>query len=434
MDQSADLLTKGRSSPLLDALDERIAAHAEEAFTFLERLIAADSTVGREQSALEIVASELDGLGFEIERLSIPEAIADVPGAGVPLLPYDGRYDVIGRRAGDIDGTSVLLNGHIDVVPAEEPQLWTSPPFEPDRRDGWLFGRGAGDMKCGFAMGVLALRALLDPAVDAELGPLTFVAAIEEEYTGNGTLASVEAGVLADIAVLLEPTSLDLLVGGVGILWLEITVEGLAAHAEAAGGATNAMLAARPIIDSLAELERSLNAVGDPRIETAEPLHVNLGTVRAGDWTSSVPSIARLGIRVGYPPTWTVNQAESHVREHIAKVAAGDPWLKDHPPAVRQSGFRALGYGLPVDHPLTLALAESHRDAHGTEPRAIAMATTTDARTYLDRAGIPAICYGPHTARIHGIDEAVEMTSIVDGARTLARFLLAVPHRRGIAG
>ena len=426
MDQSIDLLSQERIAPDLAArIDERIDAHAEAAFAFLERLIAAPSTVGQEQGALEVFAAELEGLGFSIERLPIPESVADLPGAGVPMLPYDGRYDVVARRPGEMAGASVLLNGHIDVVPAEEPQLWTSPPFSPERRDGWMYGRGAGDMKCGFAMGALALRALLDPGVAAPLGPLTFIAAIEEEYTGNGTLASVDAGVLADMVVLLEPTDLDLLVGGVGILWLQVEIEGLAAHAEASGGAVNAIEAALPIIRSLRDLEDDLNAVGDPRIAKEHPLHVNLGRFSAGDWASSVPSVARLEIRVGFPPSWTPAYAEQRVREHIAAAATADTWLSAHPPRVTSTGFRAAGYDLPTDHPLARALTAAHRDAHGSDPAALSMATTTDARTYLNLAGVPAIAYGPRTTRIHGIDEGVELASIIAGARTLARFLVA---------
>lgn len=432
MDQSIDLKPAWRLDPALAAhVDEQIEVHAEAAFDFLERLISQPSTVGQESGALEVFAAELAGLGFGIERLAIPESVAELPGAGVPMLPYHGRYDVIARRPGRDGSASLLLNGHIDVVPADEPQLWTSPPFSPQRRDGWMYGRGAGDMKCGFAMGTLALRALLDPVVDAALGPLSFVAAIEEEYTGNGTIASVEAGVLADAVVLLEPTDLDLLLGAVGILWLEIEVQGRAAHAEAAGNAVNAIEAALPLVAALRELEADLNLIGDARIETPDPLHVNLGRFRAGDWTSSVPSIARLDVRVGFPLAWTALEAERYVREYISRAAVADPWLAQHPPAIRANGFRAAGYDLPSEHPLARALGAAHRDAHGFDPAAIRMATTTDARTYLNRAGVPAICYGPRTTRIHGIDEGVELASIVAGARTLARFLLAYANGDG---
>ncbi len=99
-----------------------------------------------------------------------------------------------------------------------------------------------------------------------------------------------------------------------------------------------------------------------------------------------------------------------------------------HPPRIRANGFRAEGYDLSPQHPLAMALATAHRDAHGVDPAAIRMASTTDARTYLNQAGIPAICYGPRTERIHGIDEGVELASIMAGARTLARFLMAFPR------
>ncbi len=186
-------------------------------------------------------------------------------------------------------------------------------------------------MKGGFAMGVLALRAVLDAGFGDSLGALTFVAAIEEEYTGNGTLASVAAEVLADAVVLLEPTDLDLLIGAVGILWLEVEVEGRSAHAESAESAVNAIEAALPLVASLREIEVELNAAPDPRMDKPNPLHVNLGRFHGGDWASSVPSLARLDIRVGFPIGWTPDEAEAVVREHLGRAAARDPWLADAP-------------------------------------------------------------------------------------------------------
>ena len=409
------------------SLDARIAANAEDAFRFLEHLVSEPSVVGAEQGAEEVLADELAGLGFEIERLPIPSSIATVPGAGVPLRPYEGRYDLVARRSAAAGRPSLLLNGHIDVVPAEEPAQWTTPPFTPDRRDGWLYGRGAGDMKCGFAMGVLAIRSLLDVAPGAISGPLTVLAAIEEECTGNGSLAAAEQGVLADAVVLLEPTDLDLLLGGIGVLWLEVTVTGRAAHAEAAGSAVNAIEATFPLITALREFEDELNAAEhDSRIGgTDRPFVVNVGRFAGGDWGSSVPAAARFEVRVGFPWTWTVARAEARVRERLAEAARRDAWLSANPPAIRASGFRAEGYDLHADAPLAQLLGAAHRAAHGSDPRTTVMGTTTDARTYINRHATPAICYGPRTTQMHGIDEGVELASIVAGARTLARFIAA---------
>ena len=155
-----------------------------------------------------------------------------------PRPPTPAGSDVIGRL-GDGDGPSLLLNGHIDVVPADRPDLWTSPPFEPRRSGDLLFGRGAGDMKGGFAMAALALEALLATDPHAIAGSLTFASVLEEECTGNGTLAAARAGVLADAVILPEPSGLDLLLSGVGILWLDVVVTGFSAHAQSADRAVN---------------------------------------------------------------------------------------------------------------------------------------------------------------------------------------------------
>jgi acetylornithine deacetylase len=94
-------------------------------------------------------------------------------------------------------------------------------------------------MKGGFAMAVLAIGALRAAMPEAITGELAVLSVIEEECTGNGTLAAGRAGVLGDAVVLPESTGGDLLLGGVGVLWLRITVEGVAAHAESADRAVN---------------------------------------------------------------------------------------------------------------------------------------------------------------------------------------------------
>ena len=123
-------------------------------------------------------------------------------------------------------------------------------------------------MKGGFAMLSLAIDALRRVDPDAIGGPLRFLSVIEEECTGNGTLASCLAGQLADAVVLAEPTGLDLLLAGVGILWLEIAIVGKAAHAQSANEAINPIDEAIPVIGALRALERAMNDdVDDPALE-----------------------------------------------------------------------------------------------------------------------------------------------------------------------
>jgi acetylornithine deacetylase len=255
-------------------------------------------------------------------------------------------------------------------------------------------------------------------------GRLTVVSAIEEECTGNGTLASIDAGLTADAALLVEPTSLDILLGGIGIVWFELLITGRSAHAESADRAVNPIDVAMRLMSSLRGFEAELNANGrDPLLPEAEhPYNLNIGRMDAGDWQSSVPATARIGLRLGFPRAWTVEEAEDRVRQAVAEAARNDDWLRDTPPQVRFNGFRAHGHVADEASELVRCLTQAHADAHGTPAVGKLMATTTDARSYL-AAGIPAVCYGPVAHNIHGVDEAVELDSIVEGARTLTRFL-----------
>lgn len=406
----------------LAALDQRIEHLAESAFAFLERLVAAPSVVGDEGDAQEVVAAQLDRLGFAVERLPIDPSVTEDAAAGVGQTSYEGRYNVLGvRGSGE---RRLLLNGHVDVVPAEEPELWTSPPFEPTRRDGWLAGRGAGDMKSGFAAAFLALEALGDVAPWTTGTGFAFLSAIEEECTGNGTLSAARGGVLGEVVVLPEPTDLALLVAGIGVTWLDVEIRGTAGHAESADRSVSPVDVAIAFVEELRMLEHVMNAEIEPSMAgVTHPYNVNVGTIRAGDWASSVPALARLGLRIGHPSAWDTARTTSKVQAALDRAVERLEAPLPRPPELRPSGFRAQGYALERDHPLVRELATAHAEAHGDEPEVVAMGATTDARFYLNGFGVPAVCYGARTVNMHGVDEAVELSSIVDVAKTLARFI-----------
>lgn len=408
-------------------LDETIDQLAPEAFAVLRRLVAEPSTVGQENSAQEVLAVELEQLGFTITRLAIPETIVSDPDAGVPSRSYLGRYDIVGER-GEKVGRSLVINGHIDVVPADDPVRWTSPPFQPTERDGWLVGRGAGDMKGGFAAGLLALWALDEMAPGWLRGRLTVVSAIEEECTGNGTLAAGRAGYTAQAALLLEPTDLDILLGGIGIVWVGIEIDGRAGHAEAALRSVNPIAAIPAVLAALQQFEQQMNADhrsdGDPAFsEMSHPYNVNVGTVHAGDWASSVPAVARLQVRVGHPGGWTSEETLQRVRAAVLAGVDSDPWLVQHPPRFALTGYRVQRHAQDPNAELVDRLAQAHEDVHGQPPHRVVIGSTTDARFYLNQFDMPAVAYGPRTRNMHGTDEAVELASIVACARAVARFL-----------
>jgi acetylornithine deacetylase len=161
----------------------------------------------------------------------------------------------------------------------------------------------------------------------------------------------------------------------------------------------------------------------EPSIDAGQmPYNLNLGKVNAGDWTSTVPSCATFSVRIGFPRSWTPDMAEREVRAVVTDFAsdAGFPM----PPRVTPTGFRARGYLLDAEAPLIRDLALAHRSAHSTQPKIYSLGTTTDARIYLGEFRIPAVCFGAVAHDMHGVDESVELQSIIDAARTLARFIL----------
>jgi acetylornithine deacetylase len=399
-------------------LDELIDRDAPSAFAFLERLVAQASTLGAERGALDVAAEELDRLGFTVEWLPIPADIGEDPSAGVPQDVEGPRAVLVARRPGRAgsESRSLLLNGHLDVVPSGDPALWSHSPFVATTVDGWMGGRGAGDMKSGWAMAVLALSALLE--VGDPGGDLTFVGVIEEECTGNGTLASVRAGVLADAALVVEPTDLALMTAGVGVLWLDVEVAGTQGHAMAAPDGISALDAAFDVVAALRTIAEELNADQDP-----SRYHINIGTFGAGEWRSTVPGSAVLGVRIGFPEDWDPDEAQCFVADRLTAALADHPWLGAHPPTVTPSGFRARGYALAEGSEIAEELAAAHLAVHGARPETVATNGTTDARFYVNDGGVPALCYGPRTRGMHGVDEAVELDSIVAGARVVARFM-----------
>ena len=136
-----------------------------------------------------------------------------------------------------------------------------------------------------------------------------------------------------------------------------------------------------------------------------------------------MPGRARLAVRVGFPRAWHPDEAFERVSAAVRAAAASDTWLAASPPVIRPTGFRAEGHLLAAGHWLADAMAGAHQAVTGVPPRRAAIGATTDARFYLNQYGIPALAYGPTARNIHAVDEAVELSSIVTGAKALARFI-----------
>ena len=226
------------------------AVAAEEAAMadLLVELVEAPTLLGDEAAGQAIMRRAFAELGLEPFDVPLdPAALDGHPGAAPFGWDVAGKANVLANwePAAPGNGRSLILNGHIDVVSPEPVALWSGPPFSARRDGDWIYGRGAGDMKSGLAAIVGAVRGLrrlgLAPRARVQLQSV-----VEEECTGNGALACVLAGHTADAAILTEPTRGAIWNAQVGVLWFQVHVAGLPAHAGDAPVGANAIEALVP--------------------------------------------------------------------------------------------------------------------------------------------------------------------------------------------
>jgi acetylornithine deacetylase len=410
-------------------ISEAVAGQREWMEQLLAELVAAPTVLGHEEAGQAIMARAFAECG--LEALDVPLR-ADRLRADPHHSPFSwevgAKRNVVATWAAgreDSDARSLILNGHVDVVPPASAGLWATPPFEPRRDGDWLYGRGAGDMKAGLVAMAGAVRALR--ALDVRLGAaLQLQSVVEEECTGNGTLQCLLDGHRADAAVLTEPHPDHFAISQLGVLWFEVDVRGRPAHAARAKAlGHNAIEAAATVLTELRALEAELNADPPPPYDAfAHPINLNPGIVHAGDWASTVPAECTIAYRLACYPGTEPAQLRARVQDAVARAAQRDDFLRENPPRVRYDGFSCEGCTVDAGEPLVGELAEAYRAVHGAAPDLRATTATSDARHFV-RHGIPAVQFGPRAEEIHGIDERASLSSMVEVAEILARFVMS---------
>jgi acetylornithine deacetylase len=407
--------------------DERVGAAVDASWEreveFLRGLVTRRSTLGEEALVQRFVAAELCALGLDVDMWDVDAAsLARLPGYGPVEWSFAGRPNVGARWAGAGGGRSLVLQGHIDVVPATPEHHWTRDPWGAEVAEGRMWGRGAADMKAGVAAMVYAVRALRDARVRLA-GDISLVTVIEEECTGNGALSALARGYSGDAAIIPEPFGDQALEAQVGVLWARITVRGQGGHAERASEVQNAVVKAARVIDAVGALEAAANRseLRHPRFEGVEhPLNYNVGVARGGDWPSTVPEECVLEVRLGTYPDEDLAEVQARFRAALIDGLRDDEWLAGHPPEVTFHAFQADGFAIDREAPIMRTLAGVHRELTGSELGYLAFTGTTDARFFNLYYDVPATCYGPLGGNLHAPDEWVDLESVRQTTKVLA--------------
>ncbi|WP_027944700.1 M20 family metallopeptidase [Amycolatopsis taiwanensis] len=336
-----------------------------------------------------------------VERLSV---VLRELGAGIEVVePEPGRPSVL-ARVGSGDGPTLLVNGHIDVVPVAEAD-WSVPPFGGHVRDGLLYGRGACDMKGGIAAALEGLRACREAGVIPPAAIAFHLVADEETGGRVGTEALVKSGLVkADAAVVPEPSELKVGVAERGSLMAEIVVRGRAAHGSDPAAGRSAVADAARIVSALHLADFGIDAhplLGSPTC--------NVGTIAGGTAVNIVAAECRLRVDRRVLPGETREEALATVTRLID--AAGE---FDYDATVLAF---AEGSKLDAGHPF---ITEVRQAAEHAPVRGLKLGT--DARFLRNQLGIPSVVYGPGSMTVaHTADEYVPVAELATAARTFAR-------------
>lgn len=311
-----------------------------------------------------------------------------------------GRSTVLGRLPGAGAGRSLLWNAHcdtVDVAGMEE-------PFSGAIRDGRLYGRGAYDMKGSLAAMIAAVKALVDSGVKLA-GDLLVAAVADEEYGSLGTMDLIRRGIRTDGAIVTEPTALEVCLAHKGYLWIEVAVEGRAAHGSKFESGLDANLKMGAFLHALAGLERDLRGRSPHPLVGPPSLHAALLQGGSGLSTYAARSTVRIERRT--IPGETEDQAVAEIQDLVDALAAADPDFH----ATVDPFFARDPFEVAADAPIVRAVDSAAARVLGRPPAHIGDTPWMDA-ALLQAAGIETVVCGASGAGAHCAVEWVDLESV----------------------
>lgn len=378
-----------------DASDELAALAAD-----LVR-IETENPPGNERPCAEFVVEWFEEQGIDatlVEEPSAerPQAVAEVG---------DSESD---------DSSTLVLNGHTDVVPAGDPDQWSYDPYAGEIADGRLYGRGSADMKTGLALAMLAARDLREEIESGDLaGSLVVHAAMGEETGDPGTRSLIDAGYGGDLAVVLEPTDFRVGTRAKGVATYRVGVAGAASHASHPDQGTNALDEARPVLDAIDEYDARLREREDDLCGRA---FATVTEFEAGTDSNMavLPERATFLVDRRILPDEDFGEVEAELDDLFATVEREAGVETD-----RELVQHYASAGIADDHPLAEPFRRLSVERADAPDEPWGMEAATDAREFV-KDGIPAVIWGPgDLSEAHAADESMDLDDAALGLEIL---------------
>jgi acetylornithine deacetylase len=406
-----------------ERIHAQLEQEREDATRLLQEWVREGSVQGQERSIQEKIARHLAAMGLEVDMWVMEgDELLKHPYFVSPRHTFAESPNVVAVWKGTGGGRSIILNGHVDVVPAGDERQWTHDPFSGEIVDGKLYGRGSTDMKGGNLASLLAIQTLQALGVRLK-GDVIFQSVVEEESGGAGTLAAILRGYRADAALVPEPTNMKIFPKQQGSMWFRLRVKGRSAHGGTRYEGVSAIEKSMLVIQAIAELEAARNSrITDPLYAKLPiPIPINIGVIEGGKWPSSVADLVTLEGRMGVAPGEEMEDAKAEMATALARLAEKDPWFAEHPVELEWFGARWVPGAVAEDHPLMQLLTDTYRAVTGTDPVIEASPWGTDGGLLTRLADTPAIVFGPGVTQVaHYPNEYIELDTIFQCAEIFA--------------
>lgn len=416
----------GFTKSIQTAIHDAIQARRDEYTTLLQDWVRDVTLSGQEAGHQSKIYDLYLALGLDTDKWEVDiEELRENPLFHSPRDSFTGSPNVVGTWKGTGDGRSLIMNGHVDVVPEGDHNQWQQHPYSGEIIDGHLYGRGVTDMKGGNMSSYIAVATLKQLGVRLK-GDVILQSVIEEEAGGAGTLAALERGYRADAALIPEPTEQKIFPRQQGSRWFRLRIEGIKAHGGTRYEGVSALEKSVAVIQAIQDLESERNvALNDPLYKGIPiPLPINLGRIEGGDWPSSVPDEVFIEGRIGVGPDEIVADAEQALTHAMVALAEKDVWFADHPIEIEFYGACWQPGGIDLESPLVKSIAHAFNQVQGSAPKIQASPWGTDGGL-MSQYGIPALVFGPGITKLaHSPNEHIRLDDVFDVAEIMALTLI----------
>lgn len=402
-----------------------IDAHASELIALLQRLVrmpTVNPPGDHYDSITQMLTGELAAAGLKAKRFPISRALMKMH------LPPEQqgypRYNVLGTLAALGAKKTLHFNAHYDVVPVSGNWRHEN-PFSGAVERGWIYGRGTADMKGSHAALLLALRALRETGVAPKVNIEVSFTADEETDSelGAGWLVK-HAPIRPDFAIVMEGGEGDgICCGHNGVVWLNVTVHGRAAHGSRPELGVNALEKMSALVGALEGHKRTLAkrtfVAPDGTVKTPT---LNVGGVFAsgeGGKINTVPALARFSIDRRVLPVETVAAAERELRGFLREAARAIPQCRI---TVEKVSDNHPCY-TPPEHPFFAAMADCVTRVRRQKSVFRTSYGFNDMHFFSHHLKIPTLGYGPGGDHCHAVDERASVRELVATAKIYAELM-----------